>query len=127
MTSNITPAAAASARAAIDRFSSRRLATTRSDADCSVGYYGVGIENALEEAGNISRPLMLHIAEQDQFCPPEAQSKITAAMGDVSSATVHSYADVDHAFARIGGAHYDQAAADQANGRTASFFTENLG
>ncbi len=103
------------------------LMATRSDADCSVGYYGVGIESALDEAGSISRPLMLHIAEQDQFCPPEAQSKITAAMGDVSSVTVHSYADVDHAFARIGGAHYDQAAADQANDRTASFFTENLG
>ena len=103
------------------------LMATRSDADCSVGYYGVGIENALDETGTISKPLLLHIAEQDQFCPPEAQAKITAAMGGVSSATVHSYAGVDHAFARIGGAHYDQAAADSANGRTAAFFTEHLG
>ena len=103
------------------------LMATRSDADCSVGYYGVGIEGALDEAGKIAKPLLLHIAEKDQFCPPEAQSKITAAMGDVSSATAHSYPGVDHAFARLGGAHYDQAAADLANQRTATFFSENLG
>ncbi len=102
------------------------LMATRSDADCSVGYYGVGIESALDEAGNIGKPLMLHIAEKDQFCPPEAQSKIAASMGSVDPATMHSYAGVDHAFARIGGAHFDQAAADQANSRTAEFFSQNL-
>ena len=103
------------------------LMATRSDADCSVGYYGVGIENALDEAGKIGRPLMLHIAEKDQFCPPEAQSKIKGTMGSAAAVTLHSYPGVDHAFARIGGAHYDQAAADLANGRTAAFFKENLG
>ena len=52
------------------------LMATRSDADCSVGYYGVGIENNLDEIGNIQKPLMLHIAESDQFVPPEAQATI---------------------------------------------------
>lgn len=102
------------------------LMATRSDADCSVGYYGVGIENALDEIGNADKPLMLHIAEKDQFCPPEAQSKIIGAANG-PNVTANSYAGVDHAFARPGGAHYDQAAADLANGRTAAFFTENLG
>lgn len=102
------------------------LMSTRSDADCSVGYYGVGIEDALDETGKIDKPLMLHIAEKDQFCPPEAQSKIIAAMQSASTVAVHSYSGVDHAFARIGGAHYDQEAADLANNRTAAFFTENL-
>lgn len=102
------------------------LMATRSDADCSVGYYGVGIENALDEIGNANKPLMLHIAEKDQFCPPEAQSKIIAA-ATAPNITANSYAGVDHAFARLGGAHYDQAAADLANSRTAAFFTENLG
>jgi carboxymethylenebutenolidase len=103
------------------------LMATRSDADCSVGYYGVGIENAMDEVCNVSKPLMLHIAEKDQFCPPEAQSKIIAAVADASSVTAHAYPGVDHAFARLGGAHYDQAAADLANGRTAAFFEDHLG
>ena len=48
---------------------------TRSDAECSVGYYGVGIDKALDEAGKIARPLMLHIAEQDEYCPPAAHRR----------------------------------------------------
>ena len=103
------------------------LMATRSDADCNVGYYGVGIENALDEIGNISAPLMLHVAEKDQFCPPEAQAKIHGALDGHANVTIHDYAGMDHAFARVGGEHYDKASADQANERTAAFFRQHLG
>ncbi len=102
------------------------LMATRSDVDASVGYYGVGIEGEIDEADEISRPLMLHIAEQDGFVPKDAQAAIRDALGDNALVTLHSYAGCDHAFARIGGEHYDQAAADQANQRSADFFTEHL-
>lgn len=103
------------------------LMAARSDADCNVGYYGVGIENALNEAAGIGNPLMLHIAAEDGFCPKEAQAKIHAALDGHAQVTINDYAGVDHAFARQGGAHYDKAAADLANSRTASFFKSNLG
>ncbi len=103
------------------------LMATRSDADCSVGYYGVGIESALGEASNISNPLMLHIAENDGFVPAEAQAQIKDALGGNPHATIHSYAGVDHAFARLGGDNFDRAAADLANGRSAEFFARHLG
>lgn len=102
------------------------LCATRTDADCSIGYYGVGIEAALDEAGRIGKPLMLHIAENDQFCPPEAQAKIKAAVAGHPRVTVHSYTGVDHAFARVGGAHYDAAAAELANDRTREFMHDHL-
>jgi carboxymethylenebutenolidase len=41
--------------------------------------------------------------------------------------TIHDYAGQDHAFARVGGKHYDKASADLANGRTAEFFKKHLG
>lgn len=103
------------------------LMATRTDADCSVGYYGVGIDTDLGESGNIKRPHMQHIAEEDQYVPKDAQAKITEGLAGYSQVTLHSYAGVDHAFARIGGAHYDAAAADLANGRTAEFFKSHLG
>jgi carboxymethylenebutenolidase len=103
------------------------LMATRSDAECSVGYYGVGIDKALDEAGKIARPLMLHIAEQDEYCPPAAQQAIKAALGKNARVTIHSYPGVDHAFARNGGEHYDKAAAESANTRTADFFKQHLG
>lgn len=103
------------------------LMATRSTADCVVGFYGVGIEAALAEAGNISKPLMLHIAGNDKFCPRDAQDQIIAEMTKHPLVTTHRYEGVDHAFARAGGEHYDDAAATLANARTAAFLTTNLG
>ena len=103
------------------------LMAARSDADASVGYYGVGIEGALGEAATIRRPLLLHIAEKDQFCPPEAQAAIKKALGGHPQVSIHSYSGMDHAFARVGGAHYDKASAELANSRTQAFFKTHLG
>ncbi|HZF39039.1 MAG TPA: dienelactone hydrolase family protein [Blastocatellia bacterium] len=102
------------------------LLAVRHHPDCSVGYYGVRIENALDEAANLGAPLMLHIAQKDQFCPPEAQAMIYAALDDNPFVTLHDYDGQDHAFARVGGAHYDAASAELANLRTLEFFARNL-
>jgi carboxymethylenebutenolidase len=103
------------------------LMATRSDCDASVGYYGVGIQDLLGEAKSIKRPLMLHIAGKDQFVPPPAQEKIHAGLKGNKHVTLYDYPDCDHAFARVGGNHYDKAAAGQANARTAEFFRRHLG
>jgi carboxymethylenebutenolidase len=103
------------------------LSATRTDSDASVGYYGVMIEKRLGEAGKIKKPLMLHIASKDAYCPPEAQKQIIDGLKGNSLATIHSYAEMDHAFAREGGQHYDKANADLANGRTDTFFRQHLG
>ena len=102
------------------------LMVTRSSSDCSVGYYGVGIESLLGEAAAITKPLLLHIAEKDRFVPPEAQAAIKAALGRNSLVAMHSYAGVDHAFARQGGEHWNAAAAKLANDRTAAFLKKHL-
>jgi carboxymethylenebutenolidase len=103
------------------------LMATRSDTDANVGYYAVNLPDILGEAKNIKKPLLLHIAEKDQFVPPEAQAKVKDALKGNTLATVYSYPGADHAFARIGGQHYDKKSADQANQRTAEFLKKNLG
>lgn len=102
------------------------LMATRSDSDCSVAYYGVAIERALDEASAITKPLLLHLAEKDQFVSPDAQAQIRSVLGAIPTVTIYTYPGMDHAFARPGGAHYDKAAADLANDRTAEFFKANL-
>jgi carboxymethylenebutenolidase len=102
------------------------LMAARSDADAGVSYYGVGIENNLAEAAKIRNPLMLHIAEKDQFVSPEAQKKVTEGLSKIPKVTTHTYPGKDHAFARVGGQHYDKQAADLANKRTAEFFQQHL-
>ena len=102
------------------------LIAVRFNPDASVGYYGVGIESALEEAANLHCPLMLHIAGEDKFCPPAAQAQIHAALDANPLITIHDYAGRDHAFARIGGEHFDAHDAELANLRSLEFFVRNL-
>jgi carboxymethylenebutenolidase len=102
------------------------LTACRTDSDASVGYYGVNIQDKLDEAKTIKKPLMLHIAGKDEFVPPEAQKTVMDGLAANPLVTIHHYPQMDHAFAREGGAHYDKACADLANGRTATFFREHL-
>ncbi|HEV8202752.1 MAG TPA: dienelactone hydrolase family protein [Pyrinomonadaceae bacterium] len=102
------------------------LLSVRFKPDCAVGYYGVGIEKSLDEAKNLSSPLMLHIAGADQFCPPEAQAQIHATLDANPLVTIHEYAGAGHAFGRVGGEHYDPAATELANLRSLEFFVSQL-
>ena len=102
------------------------LTAARTNADACVGYYGVNIQDKLAEAASIKKPLMLHIAGKDQFTPPEAQKQMIDGLSANPLVTLHVYPEMDHAFARIGGAHYDKACADLANGRTSTFFRQHL-
>lgn len=102
------------------------LLAVRYHPDCSVGYYGVGIESALDEVANLRQPLMLHIAQQDKYCPPEAQARLHAAMAANPLVTLHDYAGRDHAFARNNGIHFNAEAAELANLRTLEFFVRYL-
>ena len=103
------------------------LTGTRTSTDCAVGYYGVGIEQKLGEASNLTKPLMLHIATADEFVPDEVQTAVRGDLGGNPLVTIHDYEGLGHAFARRGGDHYDAAAAALANGRTYAFLHANLG
>lgn len=103
------------------------LTATRTDADASIAYYGVGIEKHLAEAEKLARPLLMHLGEEDQFVPKEAQKLILDALKDHPQIEIHTYPGRDHAFARVGGAHYDAADAGTANARSLAFFKSNLG
>lgn len=102
------------------------LSATRTDSDASVGYYGVNIHQMIGEAKNLRHPLLLHIAAADEYVPPDAQKQIVNGLAGNAKATTYVYPNMDHAFARMGGAHYDQANAELANGRTATFFRQHL-
>ena len=102
------------------------LLSVRFKPDCAVGYYGVGIEKSLDEAKNLGSPLLLHIAEKDKFCPPEAQAQIHEALDSNPLVTIHDYPGLDHAFGRPGGEHYAPDAAELANLRSLEFLVSHL-
>lgn len=103
------------------------LAATRTDSDASVSYYGGGIDGLVGEAHAIARPLLIHLAVEDEYIDAGAQATVHAALDSHPKVAIHDYPGVRHAFARVDGAHRDEAAASLADGRTLAFFREHLG
>lgn len=103
------------------------LAACRTDTDASVAYHGGGIHTALDEAGGIKKPALLHNPMKDSFIPVEALNTIRESLKSNPLVTVHEYAEQDHAFTREGGKHYDEAAKQLADGRTIEFLKQHLG
>src|SRR5258708_13408686 len=102
------------------------LMSTRTTIDCAVAYYGVAIDVALNEASKMKKPLMLHIAEEDQFVPHDVQDKMTAMLGKNPLVTLHKYPNVNHAFAREGGKNFDADSTRVATNRTPAFLMTTL-
>lgn len=102
------------------------LAACRTDSDASVAYHGGGIHTALDEAGGIKKPVLLHNPMKDGFIPVEALNTIRETLAPNPLVTIHEYAEQDHAFTREGGAHYDEAAKQLADSRTIAFLNQHL-
>ncbi|MDX2027090.1 MAG: dienelactone hydrolase family protein [Alphaproteobacteria bacterium] len=102
------------------------LMAARSDADAAVSYYGVGLDELLDEVHDIRMPLLMHIAALDKFVPEPVRQKILKATSRNPRITTHVYEGADHAFARPNGQNYVKEAADLANERTATFLTGHL-
>jgi carboxymethylenebutenolidase len=102
------------------------LTAARADADAFVSYYGGSTEKYSAEAGKVAKPLLYHLAEEDEYIGKEAQATIAAAFKGNPKIELHSYPGCNHAFARPGGNHYDAAAATLANARTDAFFKQHL-
>ena len=103
------------------------MAAARTDADASVGYYAVGIDNLLREKHAIANPLMLHVPTGDHFVGPEAQKAMHQGLDDHPKVTLCDYPGHDHGFATEIGERRDEEGAHLADRRTAEFFAEHLG
>ena len=102
------------------------LTGTRTTIDAVVGYYGVGIDNYVAEAGKATKPVLLHVAEEDGFVSKDSQAKMKTGL-TAGNYQLYWYPGRDHAFAREGGKHYHKSDAKLANDRTLEHFRKHLG
>lgn len=98
----------------------------QSDADVNISYYGVGLDGLLGDIGKVTKPLLVHIADQDEFFPAEGRAKVVEATKGHRLIRCCNY-NADHAFARVGGVHWDGRSATIANGRSAEALVAALG
>jgi carboxymethylenebutenolidase len=102
------------------------LTAVRFRVDAAVAYHGGDTEKYLGEVDGLHAPMLMHLAEEDEFISKRAQAEIKAALASKPKATVYSYPGQCHAFSRHNGAHYNAAAAELANGRTSEFLHQQL-
>jgi len=103
------------------------LLSMKAGIDAAASYYGVGIQGGLDQMGAVRCPLLLHVAEEDQLCPPEAQAAIEQAAGAHSKRVkVMRYPGVGHAFARRGSPVFDQQSAERADTATIELLRTHL-
>lgn len=102
------------------------MAATRTDINASVGYYGVMIDQMLDESHAITHPLMLHIPTADHLVGPEAQARIHAGLDGHPKVTLHDFEGLDHGFAAEMGNRRNAEGAELADARTAAFFAKHL-
>jgi carboxymethylenebutenolidase len=103
------------------------MAATRTDIDASVGYYGVGIDQMLNESHAIAKALLLHVPTADGFVPAEAQKAMHEGLDGNPHVTLYDYEGLDHGFVAEHGVRRNDAAATLADKRTAEFFAQHLG
>ena len=94
--------------------------------DAAVWYHGADTDKYLGEVEGLHAPILMHLAEEDEFISKAAQAAIRAALDKKPNATVYSYPGQSHAFSRHNGKHYNAAAAHLANGRTSEFLKHKL-
>jgi len=98
----------------------------QSDADVNISYYGVGLDTLLGDLAKVTKPLIVHIADQDEYFPEEGRAMVAAATKDHQRIACYNY-NANHAFARINGVHWDGRSAAIANGRSAEALVKALG
>ncbi|MCW5748162.1 MAG: dienelactone hydrolase family protein [Alphaproteobacteria bacterium] len=94
------------------------LAATRLPIDAAVSYYGVQIDQHLDEAERLGCPILMHFAENDPHVPAATVAAIRARVGTWPNVTIHVYGGAEHGFNRIGYPPYHEASARLARERT---------
>lgn len=102
------------------------LMSCRTSIDAAVSYYGIALDGYFAEFKNIKTPLLMHVAGQDKFMTPQVIEGIQTTAATNPLVTCELYPAQNHAFARVGGEHYDEPAARLANCRTAEFLAKAL-
>ena len=102
------------------------ISAVRHNIDAAVGYYGVQIDEHLDEADALKCPLLLHFAETDPHVPEDTVAAIRARIESRDTVEIHIYPGTEHGFNRYGYDPYNAGQAAIARERTLAHFAKHL-
>lgn len=103
------------------------LSAVRHRIDAGVSYYGVQIDQHLDEAGKLACPLLMHFAETDHAVPQATLDLVSQTLAPNKLVEIHVYPGTVHGFNRYGYPPHHEAQAAVARRRTIEHFRRHLG
>jgi carboxymethylenebutenolidase len=103
------------------------LTAARCNLEVAVSYYGVGIEERLNETGAVRCPMVLHFGESDERVPAAARDAVTAAFKGRDDVEIYLYPGAGHGFNNPLRPTYDRFAASLAHSRTIGVLRHAIG
>ncbi len=103
------------------------LAAIRCEVNAAISYYGVAIEQNLDEARKIKCPILFHFAGKDRFVTGAAREQIRKALVGRDDAEFYLYPDADHGFDRRSDDSFHASSASLAQSRTLAVLHRALG
>jgi len=103
------------------------LAAARLQIDCAASFYGVGLENYLDDIARIRVPLLLQVGDADSKVPEAARLAVAARTANHPHLESHVYPGCAHAFANPARPSFDKAASGMAWSRLIGFLRRAIG
>jgi carboxymethylenebutenolidase len=103
------------------------LSAVRHKIEAAVTYYGVQLDQHLDEAANLNCPLLMHFAESDHAVPLATVDLVREALSPTKLAEIHVYPGTVHGFNRYGYPPHHEVQAAIARQRTIEHFRRHLG
>jgi carboxymethylenebutenolidase len=103
------------------------LAAARLKIDAAVSYYGMELEQHLDEAGSVHCPIVFHFGAEDGYAPPAVRQAVRSAFAARDDAEIYVYPGADHAFNNPSRSNFNKSAATLAHSRTIGLFRRAIG
>jgi carboxymethylenebutenolidase len=94
--------------------------------DCAVSYYGVGIDQALDQASKLECPTLFHFGTDDAFVPVDTVVRLRDELTRLPNVQFETYDGAGHAFDNPHAPWHDRDAAARAWASTKSFLGDHL-
>ncbi len=103
------------------------LAAARLKIDAAVSYYGMELEQHLEEARAVHCPIVFHFGADDGYTPPGVRVAVRKEFAGREGAEIYIYAGADHGFYNPERGKFNKPAATLAHTRTIGFLQRAIG
>ncbi|MBR85921.1 MAG: carboxymethylenebutenolidase [Rhodospirillaceae bacterium] len=103
------------------------LTASKLEPEVAISFYGVGIPDMLDQANNVTCPMIFHCPELDEWMPPEGVKALRNAFESRDDIEIYDYPGADHGFFNHDRDVFHKPSVSMAHSRTIGVLRKVLG